>query len=47
MVLEIGESRFDPFTVKVTVTPVEDEVGVTTTEDEVEEVGVAPLIDQE
>jgi hypothetical protein len=46
MVLEDGDNRLDPFTVKVTTTDVAEDVGVTTTEDAVELVGVAPLIDQ-
>jgi hypothetical protein len=44
--LDNGEVRFDPLTVKVTVTPVDDDVGVITTEDAVELVGVAPEIVQ-
>ena len=41
-----GVIRFDPLTVKDTETPVDELVGVTTTEDAIELVGVAPLIDQ-
>ena len=33
-----------PLTVKVTVTPVDDDVGVITTVDDVEDVGVAPVM---
>jgi hypothetical protein len=44
--LDNGEIRFDPLTVRVTVTPVDDDVGVITTEEEVELVGVAPEIVQ-
>ena len=47
MVLLIIEVRLDPLTVKVTVTVVEALKGVTTTEDAVDDVGVAPLIAQE
>jgi hypothetical protein len=46
MVLLIGALRFDPLTVNVTNTLVAEDVGVTTTEDAVELVGVAPDIDQ-
>lgn len=42
MVFVIGLIRFDPLTVKDTETPVEELVGVTTTEEAVELVGVAP-----
>ena len=47
MVLLTGESKLLPLTVNVTVTPVELDVGVTTTEDEVADVGVAPDIAHE
>ena len=46
MVLLIGELRLDPLTVRVTNTLVAEDVGVTTTEDAVELVGVAPEIAQ-
>ena len=42
----IGDNRFDPLTVSEAVTPVEEDVGVTTTEAVVAEVGVAPVIVQ-
>ena len=45
--LLIADVRFEPLTVNVAVTPVEDDVGVTTTEAVVAEVGVAPVIAQE
>jgi hypothetical protein len=47
MVLDDGDSRFEPLTVNVTTTAVALELGVTTTDDAVELVGVPPLIDQE
>ena len=43
----IGDNKFEPLTVNEAVTPVEDDVGVTTTEAVVAEVGVAPVIAQE
>ena len=45
-VLLIGLNRLEPLTVSVTVTPVDDDVGVTTTDAVVAEVGVAPDIVQ-
>ena len=47
IVLLIVPTMFDPPTVNVTVTAVDEEVGVTTTDDVVAEVGVAPVIAQE
>ncbi len=47
MVLLRVPTMFDPPTVNVTVTAVDEEVGVTTTDDVVAEVGVAPVIAQE
>jgi hypothetical protein len=44
--LLIGLNRLDPLTVSVTVTPVDDDVGVTTTDAVDAEVGVAPDIVQ-
>ena len=46
MVFVRAEGRFEPLTVRLTETPVEDDVGVITTEDAVDDVGVAPEIDQ-
>ena len=47
IVLLIGDVKFDPLTVNVTLTLVALEFGVTTTEDAVEEDGVALLITHE
>ena len=47
MVLLIGDNRFVPFTVNVTPTEVALELGVMTTDELVELVGVALVIDQE
>jgi hypothetical protein len=41
-----GLDKFDPLTVNTTVTDVAEEVGVTTTDDVVADVGVPPVIDQ-
>ena len=46
MVLLIGDSKLEPLTVNVTTTFVAEDNGVTTTDDDVELVGVAPDIDQ-
>jgi hypothetical protein len=46
-VLLIGESKLVPLTVKVTSTPVDDDVGVITTDAVDAVVGVAPEIAQE
>ena len=46
MVFVKGLVKLEPLTVKDTLTPVDELVGVTTTDDDVELVGVAPEIVQ-
>ena len=43
-VLLIGLNKLEPLTVSVTVTPVEDDVGVTTTDAVVADVGVLQIL---